>query len=1280
MERENSLRRAHLAVHRYRVRTILITILLVFCSGVTQGQEAQWIWSAEHEKDRVPAGSCHFRKSIALKSPQEGKVIIVADDVYELFVNGRRVGEGESTARMVEYDIGRALSRGRNIIAVKVSNVKGKTAALAARVMIKESNDEWRSYSTDATWKTNLQPLPLWNTSLYNDGRWETAQVFGELGETPPWDVREAAVVEKTEQLSTQRFKISDEFEVRELVPGEQTGSLIAMTFNEFGQLLVSREDGPLQLIYDSDKNGELDKVKPYCKLVKNCQGILALNGEVFVTADGPDGSALYRLADKDRNGELEDARAIIKFKGKMGEHGPHSVTLGPDGMLYVILGNHTQLPEGVSESSPYWNWYEGDLVQPRYEDPTGHANGVKAPGGVVLRTDIDGGTVEVFAGGLRNAYDLAFNREGDIFVHDSDMESDIGMTWYRPTRLYHLAAGSEIGWRSGWANWPDYFVDTIPGVVDTGRGSPTGAAFYNHFAFPARYHDALFLADWSEGRILAVDVKRNGASYTGSTEVFLQGQPLNVTDLEPGPDGSLYFCTGGRGTSGGIYRIKWKGEVPANVANLGEGIGATIRQPQMNSAWARQKIAGIKQTLEQQQKWDKQIAGVANSTANPWYYRVRALQIMQLYGPAPSTELLLRLSKDENEIVRAKAAELLGIHADEATHERLIAMLDDQDRNVRRRACESLLRAGQAAPFEKLTPCLTSDDKWEALAARRLLEQTSPDEWRENVLSSTDPRLFIQGSLALMVAHPSEENAIAIVTRVTERMDGFISDRDFIDMLRLMQVALHRATVQPDQVQMLAKKLGEEFPSSDVTMNRELVRLLAHLQVRTPMDRYLAYLTSDAADADKLHVALHLRFIMTEWPAGKGMAVIKFLEEAKKRENGPSFRTYISHVERDLAKSLAPEEGRTILARGAEWPAAATGALYSLPIELDFETLEVLTALDRKLGNATDEAAVSLRMGIVAVLARSGDEQAFAYLRNIWETEPERRDKVAMGLAQKPDGENWELLIRSLPILDGNAAIEVLSKLRTVEQNTDDPEHIRQAILCGVRVGEPCVPAMVALLEHWTGEELMVDGTNPSDVIKAWQNWYAEQFPERLRAEMPVASSDSKWKFDELLAHLSSDAGSKGSAAKGQTVYEKAQCVKCHRFGKQGESLGPDLTSLAKRFMKKEFLESIVYPSHIISDQYAAKTVIMTSGRSHTGVVVDGTAGVKVILQSNGEKVTVKEAEVEDIVPSQKSIMPDNLLDQLTLEEISDLCAYLGLGQSTAIARQPTNAGSTKK
>jgi hypothetical protein len=87
---------------------------------------------------------------------------------------------------------------------------------------------------------------------------------------------------------------------------------------------------------------------------VQNIQGILALNGEVFVTGEGPDGPALYRLADKDRDGVLENVRTLVRFKCEVSEHGPHGLTLGPDGLIYVMLGNHAMLDGEYESGSPH--------------------------------------------------------------------------------------------------------------------------------------------------------------------------------------------------------------------------------------------------------------------------------------------------------------------------------------------------------------------------------------------------------------------------------------------------------------------------------------------------------------------------------------------------------------------------------------------------------------------------------------------------------------------------------------------------------------------------------------------------------------------------------------------------------------------------------------------------------------------------------------------------------------------------------------------------------------
>ena len=187
---------------------------------------------------------------------------------------------------------------------------------------------------------------------------------------------------------------------------------------------------------------------------------------------------------------------------------------------------------------------YDSDLV-PKYEDPGGHAAGIKAPGGVVIRTDTEGSAVQLVAGGLRNPYDLAFNRDGDLFIHDADMESDEGTAWYRPTRLCHIIPGGEYGWRSGWSKWPEYYVDSLPAVIDTGRGSPAGIVAYNHFTYakvtktndptrlgaPLNYNPSTSYTVWNRYEFKQGDLKglSVGAGLRHSASARLSGDPLNV-------------------------------------------------------------------------------------------------------------------------------------------------------------------------------------------------------------------------------------------------------------------------------------------------------------------------------------------------------------------------------------------------------------------------------------------------------------------------------------------------------------------------------------------------------------------------------------------------------------------------------------------------------------------------------------------------------------------------------------------------------------------------------
>ncbi|MCR9296161.1 MAG: c-type cytochrome [bacterium] len=1268
-----SLRKTNSSAHsRVPLRVFVASVawawLLIAGQGnLATGQEANWIWSPEHPPGQAATGDCYLRRTMQLSSPvEEATVTLTADDRYELFVNGQKIGRGNSINQMEQYDIAKFLTRGRNVVAIRATNLAPGPAAVAARVFIKPTSGQWLSYSTDGNWRTALDASSGWQMASFNDSRWKPAQVFGMLGKTAPWDRREESDPQRISE--NQRFRISQEFAVDEILGDEQTGSLINLAFNEFGHIIASQENGPLLLIYDSNKDGVVDKVRNYCDLVQNIQGILPLNGDVFVTGTGPEGPGVYRLIDSDRNGALEEAVKLIGFKGDSFEHGAHGLTLGPDGRVYCVLGNHVQYDGEFAETSPLRNYYEGDLVRPKYEDPGGHASRIKAPGGTVIRFDVQAEKVELVAGGLRNAFDLTFHPNGSLYVHDSDMESDEGSVWYRPTSLYEVVEGGDFGWRSGWSKWPSYYYDRLPTLLETGRGSPTGACTYDHHMFPARYHGSLFLADWTEGQILCVRMNENGQAQS---DVFIEGKPLNVTDVAVGPDGWLYFCTGGRGTKGGIYQVRWLGDVPESVTNLGNGIARAIKQPQLSSAWSRQEIATLKRELGS--AWGDSVAGVAYSDENPAKYRLRALDLMQLFGPTPSTDLLIDLCKAPSEAVRARAARLLGLQAVSARgKQQLERMLSDAEPSVQTAAALALMRLSVTPEIDSLVPLLSEQDRTLSYVARRLLEQIPAEQWRDELLEYSDQRVQLQAGLALMIADPTPDNAQAVIDMGQQMLTGFISDRNFGDLLRLLQVTLHRSGLTHQDVPELAEVLAAEYPVGEPTLNRELFRLLAYVKADSVVPKAISYLQSDAPLADRLHIAMHLRFFDHQWTSAERYAVIKFFEETQPVDWGSSVPLYVMNVTRDMAKDLPMSEARIFVSEGAKWPNAALVSLFQYPEKLSESDLRTLKQLDQDIDKPgfEGEEYKRLRTGIVAMLSQHGDQEAMEYLREIWIRSPERRQAVALGLAQQPNDENWDYLVRSLPVLESYAVPEVMNAIRNVETATDDPQALREVILHGLRMEQQgdSAQAAVELLTYWTGLAFELDDPDDSR-MQPWQAWYAKQYPTLPEAKLPEFEQSSPWSMDTLNEYFVSSDGRKGSLENGRLVYEKADCAKCHRMQGTGTGVGPDLTSIAARFTRKEVLQSILYPSHIISDQYQTKRVLTADGDVYSGIVSENTDGSISVRDSNLETHVIAEQDIELVELSKTSLMPSGLLDNLSAAEIRDLMTYMGFGAVQQVA-----------
>lgn len=130
-----------------------------------------------------------------------------------------------------------------------------------------------------------------------------------------------------------------------------------------------------------------------------------------------------------------------------------------------------------------------------------------------------------------------------------------------------------------------------------------------------------------------------------------------------------------------------------------------------------------------------------------------------------------------------------------------------------------------------------------------------------------------------------------------------------------------------------------------------------------------------------------------------------------------------------------------------------------------------------------------------------------------------------------------------------------------------------------------------------------------------------------------------------------------------GEISFQSAKCFVCHRFGDDGGATGPDLTNLAGRFSIESLTEAIFEPSKAISDQYRAHQIATTDGKVINGRVVNEVGGRLTVIvdpEDPTKLVDLQRSNIEQMKPSDTSLMPANLLKPLNEDEVLDLMAYL--------------------
>ncbi|MBT4693022.1 MAG: c-type cytochrome, partial [Planctomycetaceae bacterium] len=159
------------------------------------------------------------------------------------------------------------------------------------------------------------------------------------------------------------------------------------------------------------------------------------------------------------------------------------------------------------------------------------------------------------------------------------------------------------------------------------------------------------------------------------------------------------------------------------------------------------------------------------------------------------------------------------------------------------------------------------------------------------------------------------------------------------------------------------------------------------------------------------------------------------------------------------------------------------------------------------------------------------------------------------------------------------------------------------------------------------------------------------------LWGAVQTSSEEQLKKISRIKAMLASQSAVRPDLSQGRAIY-KQRCASCHKLFGDGEKIGPDLTGSGRANIDYA-LQNVVTPSAVVAAGFQVSVIVTVAGRIVTGVVRLESEQV-LLVQTDKEEIRLPVSEVDEIRKSKQSLMPENLLKDLTDEQIRNLIAYL--------------------
>lgn len=1019
------------------------------------------------------------------------------------------------------------------------------------------------------------------------------------------------------------RVTLPDGFELTQVATDDLATNIFCMIALPDGSALVSGP-GYISKLIDDDGDGVYDRAELVSSFLKSgAQGLAVDGDDLLCVGDG----GIWRLPDAmkadETDGAVKKSPTRLFEISTRGEHHAHSIQRGPDGWWYHIAGNHEEFDEKSCD---------GPIKERR--------------AGVVMRFSPDFSQRQIMAHGFRNAYDFAFNSTDQLFTFDSDGERDLGLPWYRPTRVFEIVPGDDAGWVSKTWKRPSYYFDMPRLIGDAGRASPTGVVCYDGNQFPNEYDDAIFLGDWTFGRVLVCRRVWKTGEYLPPEEFLLPKDSFGfpVTDLAVARDGGLLISVGGRGTEGGVWRVK-----STTRKETEEALGQYV--------WERRRAFHQDLVIDEAIERASKILDQRDKAM-----QVDALAVLLVHAESLAVDrfgsevsaVLLKASRANNPQVVAATLRFVNTlcQHDERWEPLLISRCKSPTTNARLFTLAKIASETSEAARRDLFDFLLSPTTFGKNVDN---ESTFPDDiaWRlaQMLLDGVgDTDGFFSSMTANRRIKRSEVQARASYGIVFNAIESTDSPTAMLELARLMameelpadfagRLCFENSHSEPRGPMMMdfgskgTQSLrhyiddgGEPVELIQMTSSNDLHWLMCLIQLES---------TEDVEFLDRLAKVLlyfEKRFRMSELRTDSHFRPM--LDELASR----AFEKYPKLSERFLDHK--------------NFGASHHSYLFSKFTDEDLPRLQkkVMTWVHNHPRRATNDH--------VQVLASKPTTETVNLLREL-SGDRSLRGRITLALARCGDASDQPLFADGLRSLDPKVQKESAIALRKFVPDVS-ADTVAIALWAAMRLGNEKQDVsirdqLVLLLRKHAGQnfgyELKRPDLRQDDVLLRWRVFLIEQQPELADVLKPAESGQQQ------IARLEKLDWDSGEPERGKLVYEKLQCAACHGSGR---ALGPRLEGVTNRLGRKDLLTAIVNPDAQVSDRYRTTLFETVYGLLVSGSIVYQNVDGVTIRESSGQTLRLNREQIEQQRRSAKSIMPTGLLDQATDQEVTDLMAFL--------------------